>query len=160
MENNIFYSTNSEYNVNGTVFTTNDQAYSGTVLIKNNTFVNYLPTSQQLVRGVMDSNTNITIQNCLFYSNYKTTTNKGSNSTNSLINPSDGVPTQPTVTEDDIKYYNAGDGTVTFRLWSTIPTGMSQINFTALSTPPLTDIDYANGTFTKASGYENCGATR
>ena len=160
LENNIFYSTNAEYNVNGTVFTTNDQAYSGTVLIKNNTFVNYLPTSQQLVRGVMDSNTNITIQNCLFYSNYKTTTNKGSNSTNSLINPSGGVPAQPTVTEDDIKYYNAGDGTVTFRLWSSVPEGMSQISFEALTTPPLTDINYANGTFTKASGYENCGATR
>ena len=77
-----------------------------------------------------------------------------------IINNNGEIPAQPVVTEDDVKFYNRGDGTVTFRLWSSVPKGMSQINFTALSTPPLTDIDYANGTFTKASGYENCGATR
>ena len=166
LENNIFYSTNSEYNVNGTVFTANAADCIGEIVIKNNTFINYLPNSQQLVRGKMSADTKITIQNCLFDSNYKKTTEpdtEGSTddtSANSLINNNGGTPAQPVVTKDDVKFYNRGDGTVTFRLWSSVPTGMSQITFTALSTPPLTDIDYANGTFTKASGYENCGATR
>lgn len=168
---NVFYSTNGEYNVNGTVLTTNDEDCTGDILIKDNTFINYLVASQQMVRGLMSADTNITIQNCLFYSNYKKTTeatttgsdgteNTRDTSNNSLINNNGGTPAQPVVTEDDVKFYNRGDGTVTFRLWSSVPTGMSQITFTALSTPPLTDIDYANGTFTKASGYENCGATR
>ena len=163
---NVFYSTNGEYNVNGTVLTTNDKDCTGNIVIKDNTFINYLVASQQMVRGLMNADTNITIQNCLFYSNYKKTTeptdgdNTKDTSNNSLINNNGEIPAQPVVTEDDVKFYNRGDGTVTFRLWSSVPKGMSQINFTALSTPPLTDIDYANGTFTKASGYENCGATR
>lgn len=163
--NNVFYSTNKDYNVNGTILTTNNVDCTGEILVKDNTFINYLPTAQQLIRGLMTADTKITIQNCLFDSNYKKTTDANDDgkdtSNNSLINNNKGTPAQPVVTEEDIKFYNRGDGTVTFRLWSsTAPTGMSQINFTALSTPPLTDIDYANGTFTKASGYENCGATR
>lgn len=163
--NNVFYSTNKDYNVNGTILTTNNVDCTGEILVKDNTFINYLPTAQQLIRGLMTADTKITIQNCLFDSNYKKTTDANDDgkdtSNNSLINNNKGTPAQPVVTEEDIKFYNRGDGTVTFRLWSsTAPTGMSQITFTALSTPPLTDIDYANGTFTKASGYENCGATR
>lgn len=162
---NVFYSTNSEYNVNGTVLTADKANCTGEIVIKNNTFINCLVASQQLVRGTMSADTKITIQNCLFDSNYKKTTDANDDgkdtSNNSLINNNEGAPAQPVVTKEDIKFYNRGDGTVTFRLWSAkAPEGMDQINFTALSTPPLTDIDYANGTFTKASGYENCGATR
>lgn len=165
VKNNIFYSTNAEYNVNGTVFTTNNQTYSGTVVIEDNSFINYLPTSQQLIRGAMSATTQITIRNCLFWSNYKTTTNKGGNSTNSMINPSSGVPQSATV--EDIKFYNDGDGTVTFRIWSSVPNegGYEQGNFTAESSDPFDTagggvMDFTNGIFTPTSAYANCGAQR
>lgn len=53
-----------------------------------------------------------------------------------MINPSSGVPQSATV--EDIKFYNDGDGTVTFRIWSSVPNegGYEQGNFTAESSDP------------------------
>ncbi len=76
-KNNIIYG-NQTFSINGALLTTtlnNDYpgSYKGSLLVENNTFVNYAPANG-LVRSKMDNAATIKIANCLFWDGVSSST--------------------------------------------------------------------------------------
>ena len=160
VKNNVFYSTSNQYSLNGTVCATSADL-TRSVNVENNTFVNYLPVGQNMIRGVMTAQTIVTVKNNLFW------TNVGSDRNVALINAvgGKGDATEAFISSSSVfentKWYNDGEKKVTFTVWSgRIPSPFAVDPIDEEPTNPFSSMDFANGTFTKASGYENCGATR
>ena len=161
-ENNVVYSMNNAYCVNGAIFTTAAGTYEGEVIIRDNTFVNYLPGSQQFIRGTMQLSTVISIENNLCWYNY----GGGDNRSLAWVNASGGANIDPfaitSATITDTKWYNGGSGTITaFRHWgNTVPTGYENPPIPQETEDPFESTDFETGTFVKKAAYANCGAQR
>ncbi len=151
--NNVFYTTNANYSTNGALITTADVAFTGDVIVENNTFINYLAASQGLIRGEMTTDCNHRIANNLFRIDHGTARSMG------LVNSKGKAVGSCEITDDNRVY--SKNAVITINYFSGgIPSGLSAGKVTAIEVDPFENMDYITGTFVKKADYANCGATR
>ena len=151
--NNIFYTTNTNYSTNGALITTADVAFTGDVVVENNTFINYLAASQGLIRGAMTTDCNHRIANNLFWTNHATARSMG------LVNSKGQAVGSCEIADDNMLYNKNAIITINYFSGGT-PSGLSSGKVDAIEEDPFESMDHAAGTFAKKATYANCGATR
>lgn len=156
--NNVFYSIN-DYIINAAILVlgTNDGTpgtynIANTLTIENNTFINFICSSQSMVRGYIEGT--VVFRNLLLWSNSGTAKNM------TLLNVHSKTPSGVTF-ENLLKFDKNKEITISY--WAGVPSGYTQVKVEAASSDPFdvnagATFDLKNGVFIPTSEYANYGA--
>lgn len=156
--NNVFYSIN-DYIINAAILVlgTNDGTpgtynIANTLTIENNTFINFICSSQSMVRGYIEGT--VVFRNLLLWSNSGTVKNM------TLLNVHSKTPSGVTF-ENLLKFDKNKEITISY--WAGVPSGYTQVKVEAASSDPFdvnagATFDLKNGVFIPTSEYANYGA--
>lgn len=157
--NNVFYPTTDNLAINATVLFLGNSEAAGvynaknTVTVENNTFINFICSSQSMVRGRIEGT--VVFRNLLLWSNSKEAR------TATLLNVQSKIPSG--VTFENLLEFDKGED-ITINYWSsTIPSGYTQTKVEAASSDPFdvsagATFDLENGVFIPTAEYANYGA--
>lgn len=157
--NNVFYSTTNNFTINATILFLGNSENAGvynaknTVTIENNTFINFICSSQSMVRGRIEGT--VVFRNLLLWSNSSILRSA------SLLNVQSKTPL--VVTFENLLKFDKGED-ITINYWSsTIPSGYTQTKVEAASSDPFdvsagATFDLENGVFIPTAEYANYGA--
>lgn len=157
--NNVFYPTTDNLAINATVLFLGNSEAAGvynaknTVTVENNTFINFICSSQSMVRGRIEGT--VVFRNLLLWSNSKEAR------TATLLNVQSKIPSG--VTFENLLKFDKGED-ITINYWSsTIPSGYTQTKVEAASSDPFdvsagATFDLENGVFIPTAEYANYGA--
>lgn len=156
--NNAFYSINN-YIINAAILVlgTNDGTpgtynIANTLTIENNTFINFICSSQSMVRGYIEGK--VVFRNLLLWSN--SSVKKSA----ILLNVHSATPS--VVTFENLLKFDK-DKEITISYWSGVPSGYTQTKVEAASSDPFdvsagATFDLENGVFIPTAEYANYGA--
>lgn len=156
--NNAFYSINN-YIINAAILVlgTNDGTpgtynIANTLTIENNTFINFICSSQSMVRGYIEGK--VVFRNLLLWSN--SSVKKSA----TLLNVHSATPS--VVTFENLLKFDK-DKEITISYWSGVPSGYTQTKVEAASSDPFdvsagATFDLENGVFIPTAEYANYGA--
>lgn len=158
--NNVFYPTDKTYVINGTLLFMNTGEYnaSNTIRIENNTFVNFVCSSQAMLRGIIKGS--VVFSNLLFWNNPNDATKLSS----TLINTGSTPPAE-VIFGDMLKFDSNKDKVIPINYWNNKgnPEGYEQGKVEEVSSDPFdvnagATFDLKNGVFIPTSEYANYGA--
>lgn len=152
-ENNVVYPSTIEYTINGCLLFAQGQNLDSKVIISHNTFINFISSSQSLVRA--NVNNDVTFSNLLFFYN----ANFG-NKNATLINVGDGAI--GTLTFADNIRYNNGTSVINLNPFGgTAAPGYPNTVVPLAEANPFDGgtFDLANGIFVPNAEYAEYGAT-
>lgn len=152
-ENNVVYPSTIEYTINGCLLFAQGQNLDSKVIISHNTFINFISSSQSLVRA--NVNNDVTFSNLLFFYN----ANFG-NKNATLINVGDGAI--GTLTFADNIRYNNGTSVINLNPFGgTAAPGYPNTVVPLAEANPFDGgtFDLANGIFIPNAEYAEYGAT-
>lgn len=156
--NNVFYSIN-DYIINAAILvlgtsdgTPGTYNIANTLTIENNTFINFICSSQSMVRGYIEGT--VVFRNLLLWSNSGTEKNM------TLLNVHSKTPSGVTF-ENLLKFDKNKEITISY--WVGVPSGYTQVKVEAASSDPFdvnagATFDLKNGVFIPTSEYANYGA--
>lgn len=157
INNNVFYTTNKNYLINGTILfmgsTEECGIYSGKAEISHNTFINFVANSQSLVRSKVTGEVSFT--NLLFWHNSET------KRTGTLINTQGAAPGMLTF-DMLINYVTDNSQEVTYSHFNgTVPEGYKNTQIELTETDPFDGgtFDLENGIFIPNAEYAGYGAS-
>lgn len=158
--NNVFYPTDKTYVINGTLLFMNTGEYnaSNTIRIENNTFVNFVCSSQAMLRGIIKGS--VVFSNLLFWNNPNDATKLSS----TLINTGSTPPAE-VIFGDMLKFDSNKDKVIPINYWNNKgnPEGYEQGKVEEVSSDPFdvnagATFDLKNGVFIPTAEYANYGA--
>jgi hypothetical protein len=160
--NNVFYPTTDNLAINATVLFLGNSEAAGvynaknTVTVENNTFINFICSSQSMVRGRIEGT--VVFRNLLLWSNSKSKEAR----TATLLNVQSKIPSG--VTFENLLEFDKGEKVV-INYWNNKgnPEGYEQGKVEEVSSDPFdvnagATFDLKNGVFIPTSEYANYGA--
>lgn len=151
IKNNVFYSPVVGNAINGNLVCASGFDLSGNITVSNNTFVNFIPASQSLVRGVIKAN--VTLQNNLFW------TDETEDRKATFINAEESEA-GTYIISDNIQYNNTTAAIKFNYFGGTLPTGQANTLLSVEETNPFDggEYDRTNGIFVPNATYAEYGA--
>lgn len=151
IKNNVFYSPVVGNAINGNLVFASGFDLSGNITVSNNTFVNFIPASQSLVKGLIKAT--VTLQNNLFW------TDETANRNATFINACESEA-GTYIISDNIQYNNTTAAIKFNYFGGTLPTGQANTLLSVEETNPFDggEYDRTNGIFVPNTTYAEYGA--
>lgn len=151
VKNNVFYASIDGQAINGTLLFAAGKDIDYPVTVVNNTYVNFLTSSQSLVKGILKQN--VTIENNIFWTNTATTYNT------TLVMAEDGSTGTQYNLNGNILFNKGANNSLRY-FAGTVPSEQQNITIASESSDPFDGgkFDLATGTFVPNSTYADYGA--